>query len=65
MASNNTLGGKAIFEDEAEDDEYVGSRASTPETVSLWKLYKDLKHLSFPCSESVSSWALEGRVEGH
>jgi hypothetical protein len=24
-----------------------------------------LKHLSFPCSESVSSWALEGRVEGH
>ena len=35
MASNNTLGGKTIFEDEAEDDEYVGSRASTPETVSL------------------------------
>jgi len=48
MTRNNKLGGKAIFEDEAEDDEYVdGSRATTPETVSLLKLYKDLS-LSFP-----------------
>ena len=49
MARKNPLGGKAIVEDGAEDDEYVdGSRASTPETVSLLKFYKDLKHLSFP-----------------
>ena len=49
MTRNNPWRGKSIFEDESEDDEYVdGNRASTPETVSLLKLYKDLKHLSFP-----------------
>jgi hypothetical protein len=36
MTHNNPSGGKAFFEDEADDDEYVdGSRASTPEPVSL------------------------------